>query len=516
MDEQTLESPANLQRNAPDKEQQLLRTMLNYMPIPAMLIEPGSGEVRFANAAADEAAGGRMPHGAPCGRDPAWGTITTAAGEPISAKDFPAERLARGERLRHFELQWRLPSGTHHLLLSGGKLPPMGADRGMVVLMFEDISRMKSVEAELRNANQRKDEFLAMLAHELRNPLMPVRNALAILGRADSREVAERARAMMDRHIKRMTRLIDDLLDFSRITRGKIRLQKEHVELKRAVDTAIETTRPMMAANRQQLTVSLPPQPICLNADLTRVEQILTNLLTNAARYTATGGHIWLTVRPDGDNAAVAVRDDGIGIPSDKLEGIFELFSQVEDGDGRALSGLGIGLTLVQRLAEMHGGSVTARSEGPGRGSEFIVRLPRLPRAEKAAPASSHKARCRVLVVDDNEDITESLGMMLELMGCEVRLASEGFGALDIAVQFQPHLIFLDVGLPEMDGYEVARRLRARLGHASTVLVALTGWSQEHHKRRAREVGFDHHFVKPVDPAAIEGLLAELKPAGVD
>ncbi|HET7369511.1 MAG TPA: ATP-binding protein [Gammaproteobacteria bacterium] len=512
MDEQTLELPADLQRNAPDEEQQFLRTMLNYMPIPAMLIEPASGEVCFANAAADEVAGGRMPHGAPCGRDPAWGTITTVAGEPISAKDFPAERLARGERLRHFELQWHLPSSTRHLLLSGGKLPPMGSDTGFVVLMFEDITRLKSVEAELRNASRRKDEFLAMLAHELRNPLMPIRNALAIHGRADSREAAERARAMMDRHIKRMTRLIDDLLDVSRITRGKIKLQKERIELKRAVDTAIETTRPLITANRQQLDVSLPPQPVYLNADPTRVEQILTNLLTNAARYTAAGGHISLAVEPEGDNATVAVRDDGIGIPPDKLERIFELFSQVEDGDGRARSGLGIGLTLVQRLAEMHGGSVTARSDGPGRGSEFIVRLPRLPHAERAAPLSSRNARWRVLIVDDNEDITESLGMMLELMDCEVRLANAGFGALDIAAQFQPHLIFLDVGLPDMDGYEVARRLRTRLGYATTVLVALTGWSQEDHKRRAREAGFDHHFVKPVDPARIETLLAELKP----
>jgi signal transduction histidine kinase/ActR/RegA family two-component response regulator len=492
---------------AGSRDEQLLQSLLDFIPIPAMLVEPKTGKIRFINDAADEVAG---VHAGEFGTD--WGTIATAAGESVPAEDFLGKRLARGERLRHLELQWHLPSGIRHLLLSGGKLPAVDEEPGLTVLMFEDITPLKRDEAELRQANQRKDEFLAMLAHELRNPLMPIRNSLAVLGRADSREAAERARRMMDRQVRRMTRLIDDLLDVSRISRGRMSLQKEQIDLLRAVENAIETIQPMISANRQQLEVTLPPSPVYLDGDQTRVEQMVTNLLTNAARYTPAGGNIRLAVDVDNGDAFITVCDDGIGIPPDKLTQIFELFSQVKDSSGCTRSGLGIGLTLVRRLAEMHGGSVSARSDGPGQGSEFTIRLPRV-RDDRPPIEASDSRRCRVLVVDDNKDVADSLGMMLELMNCEIRTVYDGFSALDAAAEFEPDAVFLDVGLPELDGYEVARRLRARPGNDLTALIALTGWGQEQHKQRAIEAGFDRHFVKPADPAEIEKLLAELRPA---
>ncbi|HET6655696.1 MAG TPA: ATP-binding protein [Gammaproteobacteria bacterium] len=485
-----------------------LQSMLDFIPIPAMLIEPATASIHFTNDAADEIA---SLHAEELAAD--WGTIVTAAGEAMRAEDFISTRLAYGERLHQLELQWQLPSGTRHLLLSGGKLPPVDGEPSLIVLTLEDITPLKQVEAELREASRRKDEFLAMLAHELRNPLMPIRNALAVLPRADSREAAERARRMMDRQVRRMTRLIDDLLDVSRISRGRMSLQKERIELQRAIRNAVETTQPLISANRQQLDVSLPRDPIHLDGDQTRVEQIVTNLLTNAAKYTPAGGNIRLAANIEGDDVVMSVRDDGVGIPPDKLTQIFDLFSQVADGSGRSRSGLGIGLTLVQRLAEMHGGSVSARSEGRDQGSEFIVRLPCLPEAVSATGEASESDRCRVLIVDDNKDVADSLGMMLELMDCEIRTVYDGFSALDAAAEFEPHVIFLDVGLPELDGYEVARRLRARPGNDLTALIALTGWSQEQHKQRAADAGFDRHFVKPADPAEIEKLLDELRPA---
>ncbi|HET6725079.1 MAG TPA: ATP-binding protein [Gammaproteobacteria bacterium] len=495
-------------------QREMLRSVLDYMPIPAVVIEPETGRIEFANAAASEAAGGRVPRAAPGEPGADWGAITDNYGQPLPAESFPRARLLRGEPLRHLEMQWHLPGGVHHLLLSGGALPPVGGGRGSIVLMFEDITYLKTIEAELRGANRRKDEFLAMLAHELRNPLMPIRNALAVMTRASSREAAERARAMMDRQVRRMTRLIDDLLDISRISQGKMSLKKGRMDLRQAVRNAAETTQPLFAANRQKIDMALPPRPILLNADLTRVEQIVTNLLTNAAKYTPAGGHIWLALASAGDEAVITVRDDGIGIAPDKLSRIFEMFSQIADAEGRTRSGLGIGLSLVRRLVEMHGGHVAVRSEGEGHGSEFEVRLPRLPEdaeadADEPRIVDGHLKR-RVLVVDDNHDVADSLGMMLELMDCDVRTAYDGFDALEAATEFKPHVVFLDVGLPELDGYEVARRLRARPGTAGAALVALSGWGETRHRERAREAGFNHHFVKPPDPAAIEKLLGEI------
>ncbi len=374
-------------------------------------------------------------------------------------------------------------------------------------------SNITAREVGEADARCRRDEFLATLGHELRNPLMPIRNALDILARADSRESAEKARGIMIRQVDRMTRLIDDLLDVSRIGQGKLNVGTTRLELQRVAESAIEVAQPMITANTQQLKLTVSPRPIHVDGDLTRLEQILTNLLTNASRYTPAGGSIWLTVQAEAGEAVIRVRDDGIGIEADKIDGIFDMFSQGRAGHNRA--GLGIGLTLARELVELHGGRIGASSDGAGRGSEFVVRLPTAaeePEDSMRQPSDHEDGGepRRVLIVDDNHDVADSLGMMIELLNCRVQTAYDGFAALSAAADLQPHIIFIDVEMPELDGYEVARRLRTRPGHQHTPLIAMTGWDNPRHKERAREAGFNRYFVKPADPAEIEALLAEL------
>jgi PAS domain S-box-containing protein len=366
--------------------------------------------------------------------------------------------------------------------------------------------------ATLRDADRRKDEFLAMLAHELRNPLAPIRNAAHIF-RAKGAAVPELqwAADVIDRQVHQMTRLVDDLLDVSRITRGKIELRRERVELAAVVRSAVEATRPLVEKSGHELTVSLPGEPVHLEADPTRLAQVLSNLLNNAAKYTDQGGHIRLAVEAHPDHVLVRVIDDGIGIPAEALPRIFDIFTQLPRSQDRSEGGLGIGLTLVRRLVELHGGSVEARSEGPGKGSEFVVRLPRAARAVAPAPAPVDPGRPpprRILVVDDNRDAAESLGMLLELQGNEVQVAHDGLEAVRSAAAFRPHVILLDLGLPKLSGYEAARRIRALDGGGGVLLVALTGWGQEDDRRRSRDAGFDHHLTKPVEFEALRRLLA--------
>jgi CheY-like chemotaxis protein len=306
---------------------------------------------------------------------------------------------------------------------------------------------------------------------------------------------------------------VDDLLDVSRITRGKITLHKEPADLAGVVARAVEASRPLLDARRQELTVRLPPESLRVEADVTRLAQVVGNLLNNAAKYTGEGGHIGLTVEAAPAEAVLRVRDDGVGIPAELLPRVFDLFTQGDRSLARSEGGLGIGLTLVRSLVELHGGSVEARSEGADKGSEFIVRLPAL-RGSPARPESpSAPARCRsparrVLVVDDSADTAESLALLLTVQGHEVRTAHDGPAALQAAEAFRPEVIFLDIGLPRMDGYEVARRLRGQMGLRDATLVAVTGYGQEEDRRRAEEAGFDAHLVKPADPGALERLLA--------
>ncbi len=377
-------------------------------------------------------------------------------------------------------------------------------------------AQLERLNERLVEADRRKDEFLAMLAHELRNPLAPLRNASHLLQQPGlDRPAVERAGAMMGRQVQQLGRLVDDLLDLSRIARGKMELRRERVDLREVARRAADVSRPLAEARRHELTVSLPGAPVPVLADPARLEQVLTNLLNNAARYTPEGGRIWLTAEVEGGGVVVSVRDTGIGIPPGMLPHIFGLFAQVGRAEERAGGGLGIGLSLVKSLTEMHGGSVEARSEGPGRGSEFVVRWPlpaEQPPAGVNAPPDNAPAAVRalrVLVVDDNADAAESLAMLLRLWGHDVAVAQDGPAALRTAAARPPEVALLDIGLPGMDGYELARLLRQQPGPGRAVLVALTGWGQEEDRRRAREAGFDHHLVKPVDLSALQGLLAQ-------
>jgi PAS domain S-box-containing protein len=374
---------------------------------------------------------------------------------------------------------------------------------------------------ELKQADRMKNEFLATLAHELRNPLAPIRNGLHLMKQtAPDREANEVIRAMAERQVVHLTRLIDDLMDVARISRGKIELHREVVDLSAIVNQAVETSRPLIEERRHRLTVSLPDRAVRLEADPTRLEQVLWNLLNNAAKYSDPGGRIHLAVEPDGADVLIRLKDSGVGIRPEMLARIFEMFTQVEDHRKHAGGGLGIGLGLVRALVELHGGSISARSDGPGLGSEFAVRLPILP----TAPASDGSTRSpaarrdlgperrRILVVDDNKDAAKSLAILLStLHGQDARVAFDGPSALDLAEEFRPEVLLLDLGLPEMDGYDVARSIRRRPWGAEVMIIALTGWGQEEDRRRSEEAGFNHHLVKPVNPIILEQLLADLR-----
>jgi signal transduction histidine kinase/DNA-binding response OmpR family regulator len=372
---------------------------------------------------------------------------------------------------------------------------------------------------EIREADRHKDEFLAMLAHELRNPLAPLTNALHLLrpGELDGAEAGQ-VREIAERQVRHLTRLVDDLLDVSRISSGKIQLRKGPVDLGEAVARAVDSSRPLIEALRHDLSVAVAPEPILLVADSARLEQILSNLLNNAAKYTEPGGRIELEAGRDGDDAFLRVRDSGIGIAPELLPRVFDLFTQAERSLDRSQGGLGIGLTLVRRLVELHDGSVSVSSAGVGRGSEFVVRLP-LGKVAKGDHGGAGHARPpvdatpkRVLVVDDNEDGARLLSRMLRSCGHHLSLAHDGPTALEVALADPPDVVLLDIGLPGMDGYEVARRLRERDGPTPILLVALTGYGQEDDLRRSQEAGFDHHLVKPVDPLTLSELLARHRP----
>jgi PAS domain S-box-containing protein len=385
-----------------------------------------------------------------------------------------------------------------------------------------DVTERKQMEDSLRRqtealweADRRKDEFLAILAHELRNPLAPISNAVQILAlRGDDPEVVAQSTELMDRQVHQLTRLVDDLLEVSRAGRGKISLQKAPVDLAEVVATAVETSRPLIEAHRHILTVSLPDSPARVEADAARLTQAISNLLNNAAKYTEDGGRIELIAELVDGDVALRVRDNGIGIAPEMLPHVFDMFAQIEGKTDRSHGGLGIGLTLARRLVEMHGGRIEARSGGMGKGSEFLIRLPALAEpapefAQDHAGDSSARAASgsrRVLVVDDNEDSAESLAILLRLQGHEVRLAYDGEKALEEAQSFQPELIFLDLDLPKMDGYEVARRLRPAM--KGVTLVAMTGYGQEEDRQRTQEAGFNLHLVKPVDFDRLEELLS--------
>jgi PAS domain S-box-containing protein len=390
-----------------------------------------------------------------------------------------------------------------------------GAPRG-IVSVATDITERKHFEDTLRDADRRKDEFLAMLSHELRNPLAPIRNAvqvLSILGTSDPR--FQEARDIIVRQVEHLTRLVDDLLDVSRLTRGKITLKREQLLLSDVIDAAVETSRPLIDHHEHSLSVRVTDPGIRLEGDHARLVQVVANLLANAAKFTPKGGHISLVVERGAGDAVIRVRDTGVGISKAAQGRVFELFAQEETTLARSQGGLGIGLTLVKRLVDMHGGRVTVQSEGPGRGSEFRVTLPALAATEAVSDGAvaQHDAkvtsRLRVLVVEDNADAAGGLKMLLELAGHDVEVASDGLQALRLVDDFEPHVALVDLGLPVLDGFQVARRIRQE--HPTRpLLIALSGYGREEDKQQSKAAGFDHHLVKPVDFRAILSHLMEV------
>jgi signal transduction histidine kinase/ActR/RegA family two-component response regulator len=374
----------------------------------------------------------------------------------------------------------------------------------------EDLRRRLDELQEAEMADRHKNEFLAMLAHELRTPLAPILSAVQILGRlASDNPIVQRAREVVERQALHQARLLDDLLDVSRITRGKIELRRRTRDLRSAVSDVVEATRPLINAKAQSVSVALPEEALFVDTDPTRLTQILTNLLNNAAKYTHAGGRIAVICRRDGDQAVVVVRDNGVGIPREMLSRIFDLFAQAEPLTARTHGGLGIGLTLVKNLVEMHGGTVVARSGGRGAGSEFEVRLPAVaaPSAEALPSTGAVAARSRsVLIIEDNVDTRETLRRVLELDGHEVQEAVDGAEGVEIALATRPEVVIVDIGLPRLDGYQVARRLRTALG-ALPLLIAVTGYGQAEDRRMSSDAGFDVHLVKPVAPEQLAAAL---------
>jgi PAS domain S-box-containing protein len=449
-----------------------------------------------------------------------------AIGKPITLiippdrlheEDDILARLRRGERIDHFETV-RMTKGGRPIEISVTISPVRDASGRIVAAskVARDITLRKHAEEALRQADRRKDEFMAILAHELRNPLAPIRNAAQVL-RAARRDPAalDWAVDVIERQMEQVTRLVDDLMDVSRITRDKLVLQRQRVELAAVVNSAAEAIRPLIEGARLEFTVTVPQEPITLDADPARLSQALCNLLSNAARYTERNGHVWLTAERQGSDAVITVRDTGIGIPPEMLPRVFEKFAQLDRPLERSRGGLGIGLSLVKALVERHGGTVHARSGGPGKGSEFTVRLPIVVEATEFAPLDEDSntaphSGLRILVADDNHDSTSTLSMLLRILGNDVRTANDGVEAFGEADEFQPDVALLDIGMPKMNGYETAKRIREQPWGKRMVLIAVTGWGQDRDRQLSREAGFDHHLVKPVDPVVLTKLLASI------
>jgi signal transduction histidine kinase/CheY-like chemotaxis protein len=399
-----------------------------------------------------------------------------------------------------------------------GVVTPLWDDGGRLrgyAKIMRDITDRKRAETDLAEANRRKDDFLAMLAHELRNPLAPILNGVQILRLEQAvAPGGQAAIGIIDRQAKHLTRLVGDLLDVSRITTGKVSLRRERVELRTAVNHAVETVRPLVDARKHELAVSLPTEAIWLDADPARLTQVLANLLNNAAKYTEPGGGIWLSAEREGSDVVIRVRDTGIGILPEMVHRIFESFVQGDRSIDRTQGGLGVGLTLAKTLVEMHGGRIEAQSPGVGKGSEFVVRLPVVPEVTPLEPdavetrPAAKSTPLRLLVVDDNQDTVESLAMLMRLNGHDVVTADSGPAALEVVFADERDVVMLDIGLPSINGYEVARRIRAH--GAKPVLIAMTGYGQPEDRQRSKEAGFDYHLTKPVDPKRLQELLGKI------
>ena len=421
-------------------------------------------------------------------------------------------RLRRGERVEHFETT-RVAKDGRRLDVSL-TVSPVRDEEGTIVgasKIARDIGERKRTERLLREAERRKDEFLAVLAHELRNPLAPLRNAAELLCRQSVASHSQVACQIIDRQLRQMTRMVDDLLDVSRITAGRVELDVEVIDMSELLGTAAALMQPAFDASQQQFTANFPSALVHVHGDRIRLLQVFSNLLQNANKYTPRGGDVQLELQRDESDAVVRITDNGIGIPSSMLEKVFDLFAQADPSDRRARTGLGIGLTLARSLLELHGGSIVARSSGMDSGSEFVVRLPLRPMPEEAdemaVPQPSAHVRLRVLIADDNEDSAVSLSMLLDSMGHETRVVHDGMAAVDTAESFRPDVVILDIDMPKLDGYQVARILRERSWAQEILLVAMTGWAQESDRERGRQAGFHAHLLKPISLDGLQTLM---------
>jgi PAS domain S-box-containing protein len=449
--------------------------------------------------------------------------IRSVAGTPLPVKEWPVAKALRGEFVSGYEVRLVNRRSGAERIVAYSTFPVRGSDGTMeqLVYLIQDVTDERRNEDALRLANERlhesakrKDDFIATLAHELRNPLAPISNAVEILHlKMPADPLLQSAYEVVERQLRHMVRLIDDLLDVSRVTSGKLKLRREHVDLARVFEQALETSRPYLLGH--ELTIALPPQPVWVDADPVRMCQVIANLLNNAGKYTPAGGKIFAFIERQDDRAVVRVRDTGVGISPDYLPHVFEMFSQATPALERPEGGLGIGLALARAVVQMHGGTIAAASDGRGTGSEFTVTL-RAVGEEQRRPINNSAAAPlkaqRILVVEDNVDTASSLAALLRLDGHTVEVASDGHAALDAAAAFRPDTVLLDIGLPGMNGYDTCRALRAAPGGNAIRIAALTGWGQEADQRRARDVGFDAHLVKPVRHEALINLLSSPVP----
>jgi len=492
---------------------QSLQALIARAPVPiAIAHDP---DCRFISANHALAALLQLPDDAnvsmtpPDGGDPPY--RIQRQGRDIPAADLPMQyAIAHRTRVSN---EIELVRSDGRVLYVQNDVEPLYDTQGRAygcVSVCVDVTDRKLSEISLRDADRRKDEFLATLSHELRNPLAPIRTAIEVMRLArDKPELVEKARATMERQLLHLVRITDDLLDIARITQNKVELRRERIDVRTVLQSAIESTRPLIDERRHALMVDFARLPVWTDADFTRLAQVFSNLLNNAAKYTQPGGLIRVSLAESGPWVSVTISDTGAGIEAELLPAVFEMFTQLQAHRDRTHGGLGIGLTLARRLVELHGGTIEAKSEGIGRGSTFVVRLPlagageaeRAPRQE-GTPA----AECRVLVAEDNPDAAEMMRVMLQFKGHDVRVAADGVQAVALAGTFEPQIAFLDIGMPRMDGYEAARQIRERLG-SRVMLVALTGWGQDEDKRRSREAGFDHHLTKPPEPELLDQLI---------
>jgi two-component system CheB/CheR fusion protein len=493
---------------------QSLQALIARAPVPiAIAHDP---ECRFISANRALAALLALPETAnysltpPEGGEPPY--RIQRGGRDISPSDLPMQyAIAHRQTVRN---EIEIVRGDGRTVFVQNDVEPLFDTQGDVygcISVCVDVTDRKLAESSLRDADRRKDEFLATLSHELRNPLAPIRTALEVMRLAhDSPELVEKARTTMERQLLHLVRITDDLLDIARITRNKVELRRERIDVRTVLQSAIEATRPFIDERLHALAVDLPRLPIWLDADFTRLAQVFANLLNNAAKYTNIGGLIRINAVENSGWVTVTVTDSGAGIEPELLPSVFEMFTQLQAHRDRTHGGLGIGLTLARRLVELHGGAIEAHSEGPGRGCSFVVRLPVAASSagERTSrqPVGGSSPGCRILVAEDNADAAEMMRLMLEVKGHDVRVAVDGVQALALAQTFGPQVAFLDIGMPRMDGYEAARRIRELLGNR-VMLVALTGWGQDEDKRRSRAAGFDHHLTKPPEPELLDQLI---------